>query len=596
MTRVFPDDVFNLADITLDVARRDPTRIAVIEPDGRASDGSRRYRRHTYRELSDAVESVAVGLREIGVVERTRAVFMAPPSYDASIVGLALTRVGATTVWIDPSVGFRNVAERLRRIKPEAFVGIALAHLGRLTFGWGPRFKSRAIVVGSPAIPGMHSVASLRRPIPSEIKPTAVGADDQAAIMYTTGSTGPAKPTLYRHRELCNIFRVAHRTWRFDPNAVAVDMPVFPAFFAIGLSAGGTIVVPPINYARETPAKVNARHLLEVIRDCNVQTLFASPVILENLAGLGRDDGATAPSLRTVIGGGAPLYANVIAPLQAMLGPAGVVHADYGATEALPVSEMPSEEAIKETFPATARGAGLCVGHPFEGVEVKIVEISDGPIASLRDTRELATGDVGEIIARGPHISASYAEDAASTRKNKIEGVDGSVWHRLGDAGYLDDRGRVWCCGRLGHRIAQPGGTLFPLMCEPIFDAHPSVQRSGLVGVPVPGATIPIVPVICIELVDGAARGADALATVRAELLALAARHPTTRTIRHVLFARRLPVDPRHNSKIERPALARWAAAHFPRKLAQRAARELAAGTPEPAVAETSGASRAAMR
>jgi acyl-CoA synthetase (AMP-forming)/AMP-acid ligase II len=536
MTRkkLFPDDIFNVADIALAVRRADPDRTAVIAPAGRNADGSRRYDRYSYAELSRDVESIAVGLRERGIGERTRTVFMAPPSYDGCVVGLALTRVGATTVWIDPAVGYRNVAERLKRLDVEAFVGIPIAHLGRLAFGWGRRFGMKSVVIGS--------LAAFRRPVPTTPTAPAVRPVDPAAIMYTTGSTGPAKPALYTHAQLCNIFRYAHRTWRFDDSRVPIDMPVFPAFFSIGLAAGGTIVIPPIDYVRQGPAKVDARALLEVINDCKVQTLFASPVILEKLAA----EGTPAPSLQTVIGGGAPLYANVIGPLREMLGAGGEVNADYGSTEALPATEMPGAEALAETYAATARGEGLCVGTPFDGVTLKIIDITEGAVSRLR---ELPRGEIGEIVVRGPHVSTSYANDPASTAQNKITQADG-VWHRLGDAGYLDAEGRLWVCGRVGHRIELANGNrMYPLMCEPIFDAHPAVRRSALVGV---RGT----PVICIEV---AHKDHDP-AVLRAELLALAAAHPTTNQIRHLLFHRRLPVDPRHNSKIERPALARWAA------------------------------------
>lgn len=554
---IFPGDLFNLADIALEVSRRDPERVAVIELDGRGSDGARRYRRRRYRELSNDVESVAVGLRDIGIAERTRTVFMAPPSYDASVAALALTRVGATTVWIDPSVGYLNVAERLRRLDIEAFVGLWLAHYGRMAFGWGPRLLGRAVSLGRGIVPGAHTLASLRRTAPAEPGQPQVTPTDPATIMYTTGSTGPAKPALYEHRNLCNVFRLVHGTWRFHKTpGVPVDMPVFPAFFTVGLSAGGTIVIPPINFARQRPASVDPRALLEVIRDCQVQTLFASPVILENLARLGREDGATARSLRTVVAGGAPLYEGLIEPLRAMIAPEGEVHADYGATEALPVSEMPAIESLRETFAVTARGGGLCVGHPLPGVQVKVVAIADGPVASLADAAELPTGEIGEIIARGPHISPRYADDPESTRRNKIAAPDGGSWHRLGDAGYLDASGRVWCCGRVSHRVVLASGALYPLLCEPLFDAHPQVRRSGLVGVKRGDV---MTPVLCVELVNGATGGA-ALARVRDELLAMAAGNPATAAIRHVLFHPKLPVDPRHNSKIERPALARWAA------------------------------------
>jgi acyl-coenzyme A synthetase/AMP-(fatty) acid ligase len=560
MSQLFPDDIFNLADIALEVSRRDPSRIAVIEPAGRNADGIRRYRKHTYRELSNEVESVAVGLRDIGIAERTRTVFMAPPSYAACVAGLALTRVGATTVWIDPAVGYLNVRERLRRLDVEAFVGIHLAHLGRLFFGWGPRRLGKAVVVGSRGFAGAHSLESLRRAAPAVPQAPRVAPGDAAAIMYTTGSTGPAKPALYQHRNMCNVFRLVHRTWRFaQHDGVPVDMPVFPAFFSVGLSAGGTVVVPPIDFVRQSPADVDARVLLEVIRDCGVQTLFASPVILENLARL-EPEGARAPSLHTVVGGGAPMYAETIAPLRRMI--SGEVNADYGATECLPATEMPGAEALAETYAATMRGAGLCVGRPFAGVEVKVIEIADGPIASLADARILAPREIGEVIVRGPHVSPEYADDPDSTRKNKIVDRAGDVWHRLGDAGYLDDEGRLWCVGRVGHRVALATGPLFPLLCEPIFDMHPRVRRSGLVGVTTPAG---LEAVICVELVDGATRGKE-LRELRDELLVMAGARPMTRPIRHVLFHSHLPVDPRHNSKIERPALARWAARQLPRE------------------------------
>lgn len=560
---LFPADIFNLADIALDVARHDPDRIAVITPRGREPGGARHYVRHTYRELSAEVEAVAVGMRELGITERTRTVFMAPPSYAGCVAGLALSRVGATMVWIDPSVGYRNVAERLRRLDIEAFVGIPLAHVARTFFGWGPRLLDKAVVVGG-RMPGMASLESLRRRAPDQPAAPAVEPGDAAAIMYTTGSTGPAKPALYEHRNMCGVFRIAHRTWRFEAGSVPVDMPVFPAFFAIGLSAGGTIVIPPIDYVRQGPAKVDPRALVEVIRDCGVQTLFASPVILENLSRLGRDEGVTAPSLRTVIGGGAPMYGDVIGPLRAMIG--GEVHADYGATEALPATEMTGAEAMRETYAATARGAGLCVGHTFEGVEVKVIAFTDGPLATLADARVLPATEIGELVVRGPHVSPAYAGDPDNTRKNKIRDPEGGVWHRLGDAGYLDEQGRVWCCGRAGHRVATASGVLFPLMCEPIFDAHPRVRRSGLVGVG-------MLPVICVELVDHA----DNLEELRAQLLELAGAHAVTRPIRHVLFCKHLPVDPRHNSKIERPALARWAAVTLRREQRWWPVRQLAA-------------------
>lgn len=564
---LFPGDIFNLADIVLRIAREDPGRIAVVDLDGWEGLGARRYVKHTYAELSADVESVAVGLREMGIAERTRVVFMSPPSYETCVMGVALTRVGAFTIWIDPAVGYRNVAERLSRVKPEAFVGPVLAHMGRMTFGWGPRTMRKLIVTASPIVPGGHkltglppfpgarSIRSLRKPAPTQPAAPAVGPDDPCAVLYTTGSTGPAKPSLYPHRSFCQVFRNAHHSWGFDQNpGVPVDMAVFPAFLFIPISAGGTVVVPPIDFARQGPAQVNSAALIGVINDCKVTSFFAAPILIENLAREALARNLTMPSLQRVIGAGAPITGPVEQMLAAVTGPEAELAANYGATEAMPSTELSSREHLAGLWDKTEQGAGVCVGHPLPGVELRIIGIVDGPIDSVDQTTQPGPGEVGEILVRGAHVSPEYYLDPESTRKNKVPDPTGT-WHRFGDVGYLDAEGRLWVCGRVSQRVRAAGGDVFPLQVEPLFDAHPQVRRSGLVGVPGPDGQR---PVLCVETQPGVGR--QQRAALREELLALAASSAVTKAIDTVLFTSKLPVDPRHNSKIERPKLAKWAA------------------------------------
>jgi len=564
---LFLGDVFNLADIVLRIAREDPQRIAVIELDGWAGYGTRRYKRHTYAELSADVESVAVGLREMGIAERTRIVCMAPPSYETCVVGVALTRVGAFSIWIDPAVGYRNVAERLSRVQPEAFLGNALAHLGRVTFGWGPRDLRKLVVTGSPVVPGARtitgfppfpgarSIRSLRKHAPAEPQPPNVGPDDPCAVLYTTGSTGPAKPSLYLHRNFCQLFRNAHHSWGWDTDTeVPVDMAVFPAFLFIPISAGGTMVVPPIDFARQGPAQVDSAALIQVINDCKVESFFAAPILIENLAREALARNLTMPSLKRVVGAGAPITGPVERMLRAVMARDGELAANYGATEAMPSTELSSREHLDGLWDLTEQGAGICVGYALPGVELKIIDIVDGPIDSIEDTSELPTGRIGEILVRGKHVSPEYYLDPDATRKNKVPDPQGD-WHRFGDVGYLDAQGRLWVCGRVSQRVRAAGGNVFPLLVEPLFDAHPKVRRSGLVGVPGPAGEL---PVLCVEVEPGV--GDNELPGLHQELLTLAADSDIANTIHAILFKRKLPVDPRHNSKIERPRLAKWAA------------------------------------
>ena len=560
--QLFPDDIFNLADIVLGVARKDPERIAVIDLAGFDTRGKRRYKHHTYRELSADAEAVAPGLREMGIAERTRIVFMAPPSYEACVVGVALTRVGAVSVWIDTAVGYLNITERLGRVGIEAFFGIPVAHLGRLFFGWGPRNLRKLIVTGKPGFPGARTVKSLRRSAPADPPPPQVSPDDPAAILYTTGSTGPAKPALYKQKNFCRLFRQAHHSWRFNPEQeIPVDFAVFPAFLFIPISAGGTMVVPPINFVTQGPGDVDPRALIEVINDCGVKSMFGSPVLLENMGRYAVDEGIKTPSLKRIVGAGDVIKAPAKKLLLQMMEAEGAVFANYGATEAMPTTEMCARETLRETWQKTALGGGICVGRPLPGVELRIISIVDGPVKAMEQAEELGRGEIGEILVRSKQISPLYYREEESTMKNKIADSSGDAWHRYGDAGYIDEQGRLWVCGRVGHRVKTAQGPLFPLICESIFETHPKIRRCGLVGVPgEEGET----PVICVELEPGL-HFVDRSA-LRAELLALAAKHEATGCIKHILFKRALPVDPRHNSKIERPLLARWAARQLRRQ------------------------------
>jgi acyl-CoA synthetase (AMP-forming)/AMP-acid ligase II len=183
------------------------------------------------------------------------------------------------------------------------------------------------------------------------------------SVLYTTGSTRPAKPALYTHRNFCGVFRIVHESWAIDPaKGLAVDMAVFPAFFIVGLSAGGTVVVPPIDFTRETPATADPAALYEVIEDCGVKSLFGSPVLLENLARHAMTHGLKTTRLERVIGGGAPITGPAMSALAKMM-PNGEAFSNYGATEALPLTVHSATETLADTWAKTATGAGIFAGR-----------------------------------------------------------------------------------------------------------------------------------------------------------------------------------------------------------------------------------------
>lgn len=540
-----------IADQVLEIARTDPTRVAITSVHQR---GNRppTYRSFTYGELSRRAESLAVGLRSIGVREGTLCSFMVPPCFDAMVLGVALWRVGAITVGIEPhSHGLRRVAKCLDRVGPEVFFGTPSAHAARVAFGWGRGTVRTKVVVGSIGLPGMPTLRSLEigtgaEPIRADLAP-----DDIAVIAFTTGSTGDPKPTVLRQRNIAALVDMIIGHWGFDADGGVIDMPTFPMFWIIGLSAGGTAVIPPMDFALKGPGDADPARLLRTINDCGVRSMFGSPALLTNLADHAARTGQSTPSLERIVAGGAEVAGPLFAKVKAMLGPDGEMYSDYGATEALPVAEIAGDTVLGETWPLTETGAGLCVGTPLPGVEVRIVAIDEGEIPTWADATELPVGEIGEIVARSPHISEDYFRQPRATAENKIVEGDGPPWHRLGDTGYLDADGRLWACGRRSHRVRTATGVAYPLCVEPVFNAHPAVARSALVALTEHGVTT---AAVVVER-DAGTRVDDS--RLEAELLELAQKHESTRLVERVVLIDRLPVDRRHNAKIDRPQLSK---------------------------------------
>ena len=538
----------DLPDRILEIARRDPDRVALLHA-GRGLPGRRRARTTTYADLSHRAEGAAVGLREIGVREGTLCSFMVPPGEDALVLALALWRVGAVMVGIEPhSHGLRNVARSLDRVGPEVFFGTPEAQVAKRVFGWGRGTVRTNVLVGGPRLPGVRTLASLERPWLADPRPAEVTPDDPAVIAFTTGSTGSPKPTVMTHRNLTAMIDGISAQWGLAAAGDVVDMPTFPMFWIIGLSHGGTVVVPPMNFATKGPGQADPAALVRTIREHEVASMFASPALLTNLARYCDERGVTLPTLHRIVAGGAEINGPLYAAVKKVLVD-GEIYSNYGATEALPVAEIAGDTVLRETWTRTETGAGVCVGDPLPGVEVRIIAIDDDPIATIADAVPLPEGSIGEVIARSPHISDHYHEAPRDMVENKI--ADGDTrWHRLGDCGLLDGEGRLWVCGRRSHRVVAGDRTYFPLCCEPVFNTHPDVARSALIG---PRTGGEVTPAVCVEL-DPEAR--DRQIQVEEDLRKLAQRHGATEGIDRFVFIDRLPVDRRHNAKIDRPALA----------------------------------------
>ncbi len=549
-------DAANIASHLPAMARRQPHTAAVVFPAGRDRAGRVAYTHYTFRQLDTESDVLARGLLSTGIGPGVRTVLMVKPSLDFFALTFALFKARAVPVLIDPGIGVKNFGNCVNEAEPGAFIGIPLAHVARLALGWGRRTLQTLVTVG-PKCWGGLTLADLRQRglAAGNLALPGTTPADLAAILFTSGSTGPPKGVVYTHGIFTDQVEKLRQLYGIQPGEI--DLPTFPLFALFAPALGMTAIIPDMDFTR--PADVDPVKILEAVENFGVTNMFGSPALINRLGRHGETHGSKLPSLRRVISAGAPVAASVLERFTRMLPADAQVFTPYGATESLPVTSIGSAEILAETRHRTAQGAGVCVGQPVPGITLRIIRITDEPIATWSDSLVLPVGEIGEIAVRGDNVTRDYFQRPDHTARAKIpDPASGGFFHRMGDVGYLDPTGRVWFCGRKAHRVITPRGTLFTIPCEAIFNTHPAVFRTALVGVERAGE---MQPVLCVEL-ESAAPGAPAAnhAQLRQELLALGAAHALTRDIRTLLFHPAFPVDIRHNAKIFREKLAVWAA------------------------------------
>jgi acyl-CoA synthetase (AMP-forming)/AMP-acid ligase II len=560
------DTLLNVARRLTLMAQARPDAPAVVEPLGynsprpQAGEGpgvravaQRLYRHVTFCQLDQDSDRIARGLRTLGVAPGTRLALLVRPGIDFISLVFAMYKAGAVAILIDPGMGRRHLIRCLAEAEPEGFVAIPIAHAVRSLLPW--RFpKARLnVTVGRRWFWGGVTLGQLRGGpwSGSELAPTT--ADQPAAIIFTTGSTGPPKGVLYTHGNFDAQVDQIRAFYDIQPGEV--DLPAFPLFGLFNCAMGVTAVIPDMDPSR--PAAVDPTKIIEAATDWNVTQAFGSPAIWDRVGRYCEAHGVRLPTIRRVLSAGAPVPAEVLRRMKACIHPDGDIHTPYGATEALPVASTSASEVLAETAEKTRAGAGVCVGRTFSDIQWKVIRIVDGPIASLDVAEELPPGEIGELIVCGPQVTRQYVTRTEWNARAKI--ADGAqMWHRMGDSGYLDPAGRCWFCGRVAHRVQIADGPMYPIRCEAIFNQHPDIRRSALVGVGPPGQQR---PVIILEPYAGRMPvGRAAKDTLLAEIRQLAAANPLTAKISAFLLHPSFPVDIRHNVKIFREKLAVWAA------------------------------------
>jgi len=502
----------------------------------------------SFAELADDVECLTGGLRRAGIAPGDRVALLIPPSRDLYACTFSLFRLGAVPVFIDPGIGFKNMGRCLAESEPSAFIGSPKAHLARFFGCWAPKAKISIVADGS--IPGLRNIRELRAlRVRSPVEPPEVSPGATAAILFTSGSTGAPKGAVYTH----GMFSAQVDALRglFDIKEGEVSVPTFPLFGLFDAALGQTCVIPDMDFTR--PGFVEPQDIIDCLTRHGAHQLFGSPALLDRVGRCGAERGLTLPGLKRVLSAGAPVAPKILERFSRLLAPGVQIFTPYGATEALPVAVIGSAEILAETAAKTAEGRGVCVGRPAAGVSVEIIRISDEPVAAWSESLRVRTGEIGEIVVKGAVVSRAYDRRPADTAAAKIDD-GGEVRHRMGDLGYFDEKGRLWFCGRKSHRVNTRDGELYTIPVEGVFNAHPQVKRTALVGVA--GSAV-----LCVEREPDGETSNDELTR---ELLALGGKYPHTSNIQTILYHPSFPVDIRHNAKIFREKLAVWAAKRMP--------------------------------
>lgn len=536
-----------------EVAASRPDAIAVVEPAGRDANGGRQYRSVTFQTLEDDSTSIAAGLHEYGVRPGMRLALLVKPGIEFVSLVFALFKAGVVTILIDPGMGRENLVRCLSEAQPEGFVAIPLAHVVRvLKRRKFPRAKFN-ITVGRRWFWGGRTLQQIRSSN-AAIERLNSNAEDPAAIIFTTGSTGPPKGVLYRHGNFAHQVTQIRDRYAIQPGEI--DLPGFPLFGLFNSAMGVTTVFPEMDFTR--PADVNPKFIFEHATDWQPTQSFGSPALWNTVGKACETSGMRFPSVRRVLSAGAPVPPHVLRRIKDVIAQDGEIHTPYGATEALPVASISASEVLQETALKSDRGAGTCVGRRFDGIDWRVIPITDEPISRIEETKELERGEIGELIVRGPVVTTEYVTRTDANAMSKIrDGAD--FWHRMGDCGYLDELDRFWFCGRKAHRVETVDGTMFTVPCEAIANTHAHVYRSALVGI---GSTAEREPVMIVEAwPEHCPRNAAAETRLLDEVHSLLQASSLTRGIarRNVLLHEKFPVDIRHNAKIFREKLAPWA-------------------------------------
>jgi olefin beta-lactone synthetase len=526
----------NVADLLTNQYKVIPDNLALKVPTRQFS--SYTYTQYTFRELEERSAQYANAFKAKGITLGMKVILFVKPSFDFPAITFALFRIGAVPVMIDPGMGVKNLLKCVKQVNAKAMIGIGSTHILRRVYA--SYFKSIDIFFTTSRFSIFtHSLPKISDKMSVVSIPLDLEADTSAAVLFTSGGTGVPKGVLYTH----GIFTAQTHMLQqmFGLTTSDVDCPGFPLFALFTIGMGMCAVVPDMNPSR--PALADPEKLVSNINDTGVTFAAGSPAIWEKVADFCIDNNIKLETVKYLVMFGAPVRNEIHEKFQKIL-PNGDTYTPYGATECLPIASISGREILVSFKDKIDNGAGVCVGKAAPGVTINIIKIHDEAMDELTEKDLVQSGEVGEILIDSPTVTPGYFEMPEKTKLAKIT-VDGRIFHRMGDVGYLDAEQNLWFCGRKDHLVQTQAHRYFSIPTEAIFNTHPKVKRCALVKVNRSAALV-------IERIDHQTHKDLKLIS---ELKELSLGVESSQDIKDFYFHSDFPVDVRHNIKIDRKKL-----------------------------------------
>jgi acyl-CoA synthetase (AMP-forming)/AMP-acid ligase II len=526
-------------------ALADSTAPAVVDMVAGANGAPRTV---SWKLLSRRAYEIARGLVAAGVRPGDRVSLLVPPSANLTAVVYACLRIGAIVVVADAGLGLRGLSRAVRGARPDHIIGEVPGLTVARAFGWpGQRISVATVPRASALALGVSSsLAEIIRAGRGAQLPSEPVSTDIAAVLFTSGSTGPAKGVVYTHGQLTALRDALSAQYSVGVGTGLVAG--FAPFALLGPALGARSVTPDMDVT--SPRTLTARAVADAAAEADATVVFLSPAAVANVVAtsdeLSSGQRAALARVDTFLSAGAPVSETLLAAAAELM-PNAEPHTPYGMTEGLLMTDI-ALDGIRSADPSGSVG-GVCVGRPTATTRVRIAPLADDGTVTAELTAD--AGVTGEIVVSAPHLKSAYDRLWITNRIADAHSTSTERWHSTGDVGHLDAEGRLWVEGRLQHVVVTADGVVTPVGIEQRVERVPGVRRAAAVGIG-PRGTQQLV--LVVEPTERARRPrlADAV-------LAAAVRDVAGLPVAAVLVAPTLPTDIRHNSKIDRAALARWA-------------------------------------